>query len=152
LVGEPIEGSGGIALKSNLIDKNLNFFKTFSEHVQFIGTRIQLSAARQGVGADDTLAVYTVPANKISFLHTISTSVINRGGNTSRNSFMFIEGKTFFVFAAPATTAVNHMLVFNPFVFLRTGESVAIRNNSEDTNHEFNLSLMAYEINSETPL
>lgn len=148
MVGEALEGLGGKALKSDILAKRIDFFKTLNEHVQLIGDIVNRAASVSG--ATQAATIYTVPKNKLFFWHLLAYENKNTGVDQNRDmSVGFDNGAPFFRFAAPPGLSENNMFVLSPMMILKVGQGLALAKNSNSAEHSANCHITGYEINKE---
>jgi len=147
--------TGGKALKSDILAKKINFFKTLGDHIQDIGLRI---IAQEELTSATTIQLYQVPANRIAYLvllnlatsNTITTGTLVRRSNIE----LQVPGEDTNLISlhnGPTTSSVTTVTFPNPMK-LFTGE---ILNLQKATNLTTTLTVgtsILYEIDKEISL
>jgi len=150
MVGEQIEGSGGVALKSDILAKKIEFFKTLGEHIQLIGQRILVNDSIGGTDAN-TLA-YTVPANTLSFVQYIQITSTNLGATLDRDLVVFLGTSSpngLLRLNVPPNDSINYLHNFIPMLIAFSGEPFLLVRNNTNADHVANIRMLIYEIPSE---
>jgi len=144
-IGNVLQGGGGKALKSDLIQKKLEFFKNLSEHVQLIGVRKIFSTSVQTAQISD---FYTVPQRKLYFLFGIFMYDRNTAGNQSANVSILGSGNLL-ALVNRDNTFNNINIVYPVPIVLKAGETLRLYKNNTHSGHECNATVVGYEVDAE---
>lgn len=146
-IGNVLQGGGGKALKSDLIQKKLEFFKNLSEHVQLIGSRKILHASVQTSATDE---FYTVPQRKLYFLFGIFMADRNTAGNQRANVSIKGYGTNYLLALVNRDNTVNNINIVYPVpIILKAGEALYLHKSNTYSEHECNATVVGYEVDAE---
>jgi hypothetical protein len=141
--------TGGKPLESNVIERKLEFFKTFGEHIQTLGERKTVTGNLDSSGTSTT--VYTVPDDKNFYLFFLNITGSNVDANNVRKIEVYLDfsDKSFGHMLLIPTSDKTHTMTYPIPIRVDSGQSFILLKSSSDLDLRASCQIWGFEVNRE---